>query len=230
MQPSRVAAVLLSVLRPGLQVPLANACAFGGVAALVMHVMRTAAFAPPAFPVGVALVAGASVVVMRLLFGGPADAHRARVQAFLWPPLVGALVGASIDCAMNLASPQLRFAFLGEPLGGGPMEAVAVGLLTGLAGLLGTALLLPQIAAIARARAAADEDAARLTRIAERVTAATWAAALGIAAVSAIIAARDEVATATGLVIVAAIGFAAQVMKPRLARESLARAVALPYR
>lgn len=221
---------LLRALRPGVQVPLANACAFGALAALVMQAMRTAELSPEAFPTGVALVAGASLLLMRLLFVRTSDAHRARVHAFLWPPVIGALVGATVDRGMCLGRPEMSLAFLGVPLGGDVMEVVAVAVLSGLAGLLGTALLLPQIVAIARAKWATGDDAARLSRLAVRLGQAAWAIAFVIAATSFLVARGPERIAASTLLLAAGIGLCGQTVKLWLSREKPIALATLPYR
>jgi hypothetical protein len=221
---------LLRALRPGLQVPLANACAFGGVAALVMHVMRTAELSPEAFPVGVALVAGASLLLMRLLFVRSSDAHRARVHAFLWPPVIGALAGATVDRAMWLGHPEMRLAFLGVPFGGDVMEVVAVAVLSGFAGLLGTALLLPQIVVITRAKAATDDAGAHLSRLAVRLAQAAWAIAFAIAATSFVIARGTERSATSTHLVAAGIGLFGQTVRVWLSREKPIALATVPYR
>jgi hypothetical protein len=222
--------VVLRALRPGVQVPLANACAFGGIAALVMHAMRTAALSAEAVPAGVALVAGASLLLMRLLFVRSTDAHRARVHAFVGPPMIGALVGATVDRGMCWERPQMGLAFLGMPLGGDVMEAVAVAVISGLAGLLGTALLLPQIVVIAHAKTASDDAAASLTRLAVRLAAATWAIAFAVGVLTDLIARGSERITARTLLIAAAVGLCSQAVRWRLDRERPIRSSAVPYR
>jgi hypothetical protein len=195
-----------------------------------MHALRTAAMSPAAFPPGIALVAAASLVVMRLLFGRPIDAHRARVHAFLWPPVIGALVGPVVDRFMWLTVPDLELAFLGVRFHGDLAEIVAVAVLSAAAGLLGAALLVPQIIVITRARSAPDDAAARLTRLASRLALATWAIAFAIAAASDLLASRREQAAASVLVALAAIGLCGQALRWWLSREPPMRLAAVPYR
>jgi len=107
----------LRLLRPGLQVPIANACAFAAIAALVMHFMRSVALSGSAFPAGVGLVALASLVVMRLLFGRARDAHGARTAALFWPPVIGGVAGAVVH--VTTCKPSVGLSIAGVPLGGG---------------------------------------------------------------------------------------------------------------
>jgi hypothetical protein len=222
---------LLRALRPGVQVPLANACAFAGVAALVMHVVRTAEFFEVAFPVGVALTAVASLVVMRLLFARSSDSHRAFVQAVMWPPLMGACVGAAVDLCLRSDRPKMSLSFLGADLGGGVPETVAVALLSGLAGLLGTAIVLPQVLLVERAREGAGDGGSRLMRAAFRLAVIAWATAFTIASLATLLARREEGAATAVLVVACALGVAGQAARARLASESVTRvAPAAPYR
>jgi hypothetical protein len=221
---------LLRVLRPGLQVPLANACAFGGIAALVMHVMRTAELSEEAFPVGVALVVGASLIVMRLLFGHSSDAHRARVQALLWPPVIGCIAGALVHSTMCLDRPYMEMSIAGVSLGGGGAELVAVTLLSGLAGLLGAALLLPQVIVVVRARAAMRDGGAQLAQTAARLAVAMWGIALGVAVVACALARESELGTSAALAAEAALGLAGQGVCAWLARQPVLQPAPVPYR
>jgi hypothetical protein len=152
------------------------------------------------------------------------------VHAFLWPPVIGALVGATVDRGMCLGRPEMSLAFLGVPLGGDVMEVVAVAVLSGLAGVLGTTLLLPQIVVIARAKAATDDASARLTRLAVRLAQAAWAIAFVIAATSFLIAPRTERSAASTLLVAAVIGLFGQTMRLWLAREKPLELATLPYR
>jgi len=221
---------LLRALRPGLQVPLANACAFGGIAALVMHVMRTAELSAEAFPVGVALVVGASLVVMRLLFGRSTDAHLARVQGLLWPPVIGCTVGAAVHALMCLRQPYMQLSIAGVSLGGGAAEVVAVALFSGLAGLLGAALLLPQVVVVVRARAAARDAGMKLAQTAARLAVVMWGVALAVAVVACALAHEAELGTAATLAAAAALGLAGQGVCAWLAREPGLQPAPAPYR
>jgi hypothetical protein len=218
----------LRFLRPGLQVPLANACAFAAIAALVMHFMRSVALSDAAFPAGVGFVALASLLVMRLLFGRARDAHGARMAALFWPPVIGGVAGAVVHVAA--CDPWVGLSIAGVWLGGGVPEVVAVASLSGLAGLLGAVLLLPQVVVIARARADEDEAGARLGRLAERLARATWGAACVLAGAAYVVARSGEIVTTCVLGALGAMGLAAQVAKTSLARAESVRLPAAPYR
>ena len=225
-----VPSALLRVLRPGLQVPLANACAFGGIAALVMHAMRTVELFEEAFPVAVALVVGASLIVMRLLFGRSTGAHRARVQGLLWPPVIGCIAGALVHSTMCLDRPYMYLSIAGVSLGGSRAEVVAVAILSGLAGLLGAALLLPQVIVLIRARADMRDDGARLAQPAARLAVAVWGVALGIAGLACALARETELWTSAVLGTAAALGLTGQGVCVWLARQPVLQPVPAPYR
>jgi hypothetical protein len=221
---------LRRAFRPGVQVPLANACAFGGIAALVMHLMRTVDLTEEAFPAGVALVVGASLVVMRLLFGRSTDAHLARVQGLLWPPFIGCIVGASVHAGLCLGRPYMDLSIAGVHLGGGVAEVVAVAVLSGLAGLLGAALLLPQVMVVVRARAAARDAGVQLALTAARLAVAVWGIALGLSVLACGLARGTELGTSATLVAVAALGLSGQGLCAWLARQPVLQPAAAPYR
>jgi hypothetical protein len=228
--PMHAPSALLRALRPGLQVPLANACAFGGIASLVMHIMRTAELSEDAFPAGVALVVGASLIVMRLLFGHSSDAHRARVQAFLWPPVIGCIAGALVHSTMCLDRPYMDLSIAGVSLGGGGAELVAVALLSGLAGLVGAALLLPQVIVVVRARAAMRDGGAQLAQTAARLTVAVWGIAFGISGVACGLAQETEFGTSATIMAVAALGLTGQGLRAWLGRQPVLQQAPVPYR
>jgi hypothetical protein len=228
---------VLRLLRPGLQVPLANACAFAGIAALVMHGMRTAALSDDAFPAGVGVVGLASLVVMRLLFGRARDAHGARMHALFWPPVLGGAAGAVVH--VTTCNPRVGLSIAGVWLGGGVPEIVAVASLSAFAGLLGAAVLVPQVLVIARARGEdcgggeggeAGHAGARLARLADRLARATWGLACVLAGAAYVVARPGEIATASALAAVTVAGLAAQIARAGLGRAGPASVPAAPYR
>jgi len=225
-----VPSALLRVLRPGLQVPFANACAFGGIAALVMHAMRTVELCEEAFPLAVALVVGASLIVMRLLFGRSPNAHRAQLHGLLWPPVIGCIAGALVHSTMCLDRPYMEMSIAGVSLGGAGPEVVAVALLSGLAGLLGAALLLPQVIVVVRARAAMRDGGAQLAQTAARLAVAMWGIALGVTGVACALARETELGTSAALAAGAALGLAGQGVCAWLARQPVLQPAPAPYR
>ena len=187
-----------------------------------MHAMRTVELLEEAFPVAVALVVGASVIVMRLLFARSTDAHRARVQGLLWPPVIGCIAGALVHSTMCLDPPYMELSVAGVSLGGGGAEVVAVAILSGLAGLLG-ALLLPQVIVVVRARQAVQDGGARLAQTVARLAVAVWAVALGIAGLACALARETELWTSAVLGTAAALGLAGQGASVCLAQPVMAR-------
>jgi hypothetical protein len=221
---------LAGFLRPGVQVPSANACACGGLAALVMHVGRTSEMREEAFSVALAIASGASLVAMRVLFVRTKDPHRAKVQAFVWPPLIGAIAGAVADVWTHVGSWSVALSIFGTELGGGVAETVLIAILSAFAGLVGTALILPQVRALERARASAEEADARVSMVAERLALATWATALALAGIAFVVARARELDGMRVLVAVAALGFLAQCARVRRARSGVVSAASAPYR
>lgn len=222
---------MLRLLRPGIQVPLANACACGGIAAIVMHFGRTAAMRPQAFAVGVLVAVIVSLLLLRLLFVGSPDAHRARVRAALWPPLVGAVVGIAADGCMHLGG-GVSVSFAGVALGGGAPELMAIAVLGALAGTAGTALLLPQVSVLHRSRLL-DPTASRVALAADRLGVVAWGVASLLAMAACALADERETATACALALACVTGGAGQWLRwHRLTRASAPSAalVAAPYR
>jgi hypothetical protein len=221
---------LARTLRPAVQVPVANACAFAGIAAIVMHFLATAQLSPVAVPSGVALTGVASLAVMRLLFTRSTDVHRSRVHAVLWPPLLGAIVGTAVDLGMRLGHPHMRIGFAGISLGGGVAEAVAVAVLSAIAGILGTAIVLPQVNTLARARASDARSGAHVAHAAGALALRAWASALAIGALACALAAPGEVAAPAVIAALGALGLASQGAHAQLARESDLDVACGPYR
>jgi hypothetical protein len=224
-----VGSTLVRTLRPGVQVPLANACACGGLAALVMHVGRTSEMRGEAFPVALAVASCASLVVMRVLFIQTNDPRQARIQAFLWPPLVGAIAGAVADVCMHVGGWTVNLSILGTELDGGVAETLVIAILSAFAGLVGTVLLLPQIRALERARFVTKEPVGLVT-LADRLALLTWAAALGIGVVALVLARVREVDGAVALVTVATVGFLALCARVWRVRDAVAPMSSTPYR
>ena len=226
-------APLFRALRPGLQVPLANACASTGVAALVMHFGRTSELRAEAFTLGLTVAACGSLVLMRVIFTGTNDPTRARTHALLWPPLLGASLGALCDWSIQASGYDLKLSFAGSPLGGGLGETLQIAAFSALAGLLGTALLLPQIRVLGRARASsASEGGANpaLAALAERLGLLTWAVALAIGVLASVLAGSREVEGAVVLAVVGATGLAGQVLRAFWGRSREVVTTPAPYR
>jgi hypothetical protein len=231
--PSRMpfASSLLRALAPGVQVPLANACACSGVAALVMHAGRTSSLRKEAFSVGLAVASLASLVAMRSLFTRTRDPHAARVRAFLWLPLAGAIVGWAADVSMRMDGCSVGLSIAGNgDLTGGGLETVVIATLSAFVGLLGTALVLPQIHALERARSATKEQGARLAALAERLALFTWSVALGIGVIANDLARPREIDATRALVIVGTLGIIGQCGRALGVRAAVAPMTRLPYR
>ncbi len=223
-------ATLLRVLRPGIQVPLANAVACGGLAALVMHVGRTAQLRQGAFSVGLVAASLGSLVAMSIVFRWTKDPDRARAQAFLWPPLVGALVGATADLCLHVGRSPVSLSIAGFGLGGGADETVMVAFLSSFVGLLGTALLWPQIQVLARARDATTERDARVAALAEWLALSVWGVALGVALLANGLATVREHGATWPLVLVGTLGLLGQCLRAAGIRGAVARGAPAPYR
>jgi hypothetical protein len=186
---------------------------------------------PQAFSVGVLVAGVVSLLVLRLLFVGSPDAHRARVRAALWPPMVGAVVGVAADACMHVDG-GVSLSFAGVELGGGAPELMAIGVLGSLAGTGGTALILPQVVALARSRLQ-DPSASCVAVAGNRLGVITWAVAALLALTACALADERETATACGLAAVCVAGGAGQCVRWwRLARASMSSAPpgAAPYR
>lgn len=149
---------------------------------------------PQAFAVGVIVAGLVSLLVLRLVFVGSPDAHRARVRAVLWPPIVGAVVGIAADACMHLDG-GVSLSFAGVELGGGEPELMAIAVLGAIAGTAGIALVLPQVVVLHRSRLL-DPTASRIALAADRLGVVTWGVASLLAMVACAFADERETPTA----------------------------------
>jgi uncharacterized membrane protein YqjE len=131
---------------------------------------------------------------------------------------------------MCLDRPYMDLSIAGVSLGGSRAEVVAVAILSGLAGLLGAALLLPQVIVLIRARADMRDDGARLAQTAARLAVAVWGVALGIAGLACALARETELWTSAVLGTAAALGLTGQGVCVWLARQPVLQPVPAPYR
>lgn len=224
-----VAAAVLRTLRPSVQVSTGNACAFAGTAAIAMHLVGTASLSKAAVPVGVLLTGVAALGAMLALFTRLTDAHRARVQAVLGPPLVGALVGMLIDGGIRAANPTMRIGFAGIALGGGLAEFVAVAVLSAMVGLVGVAIVLPQVNALACTREGDAQGGPHSAHAAGSLALRAWVTALGIGLLGLMW--GDSRGPSLAVVVLGALGLASHLVRERFARAGrVAFPAPLPYR
>jgi hypothetical protein len=195
-----------------------------------MHVGRTAEIRKVAFSVGVVVAALGSLAVLRVLFTRSKDSHGARTRAVLWPPLVGALVGAAADGCMHLDAVGVSLSIAGTDLGGGVSEMVAIALFSAIAGFIGTGLLLPQVVVLARAGEAPEGAIARLAGLAERLAVFVWGVAFGLAALTCVLARPRELDAAVALLVAGVLGLGGQCVRAWQARGSAGPLTLGPYR
>lgn len=220
---------LSRALRPAAQVPLANAVGCTAIAALVMHFGRTALMFPASFTLGVELACAGSLVMLRALFGRSPDTRVARVRALVLPPLVGSIVGVAADAAMHCGNHAMSLSLAGVDLGGGASELLVIWLLSGLAGLLGALLLVPQILALERARLQTESGTPEAAAAAERLGVVAWTVALGLALLAWALARPSEIDVVRVLVAASLAGVAGQWVRASQARSCTATAAG-PYR
>jgi hypothetical protein len=215
----------MSWLRPGAQVPLATACTFGAMTAIVLRVLGVGDLWARAGDAGVAIGAVLSLGALRLL-ARTDDADRARIRAIAWPPALAGIVGAAVNCILHLRFPRAELAFEGLSLSDlGPVEPLAVGVLSAFAGLMGSMVLLPQVWLLARARD--RDDGAAIARVARGLAVTAWALAFVTSAVARLVA-RQPWAPAV-LFVIASFGLLGQTLLLRRER-ALPMPVTGPYR
>ncbi len=226
MAPTRL---LSRALRPAAQVPLANAVGCTAIASLVMHFGRTAQMFPASFTIGVELACAGSLVMLRALFGRSPDTRVARVRALVLPPLVGSIVGVVADGAMHCGNHAMSLSLAGVDLGGGASELLVIWLLSGLAGLLGALLIVPQILALERARLETELGTPEAAAAAERLGVVAWTLAFGLALLAWALARPSEIDVVRVLVAASAAGVAGQWVRASRGRTSASIATG-PYR
>lgn len=185
---------------------------------------------PQAFTVGVVVALLASMLVLRFLFVGSPDWNRACVRTALWPPLVGAIVGIAADLCMRMDG-GVSLSFGGMALGGGLPETIAVAILGAFAGIAGTALLLPQVVLLHRARWV-DPTEEEVASAAERLGVLAWTAASSLTLFTLVIADERERTVTLALALGCILGGTGQCVRACLVRERplAPPIVALPYR
>jgi hypothetical protein len=215
----------MSWLRPGVQVPLATACTFGSLAAIVLQALRVEELWRPAGDAGVVVAAGLSLLAVRLL-ARTDDPDKARVRAIAWPPALAGIVGAIVNCLIHLRFPHAELSFEGVSLSDlGPAEPLAVGMLSACVGLAGSLLLAPQVWLLARARARGE--VAEVARVARGLAVTAWALAFVASAAAHFVAREPRLPTA--LFALASAGLLGQLFLMR--REQLVAAPSMgPYR
>jgi hypothetical protein len=117
-----------------------------------------------------------------------------------------------------------------EELRGGAVETVLIVILSAFAGLLGTALVWPQIHALERARSAAKEQGLRLAAVAERLARFVWSVALAIGVLANHLAGPRELDATRALVIAGTLGILGQCARAWGVRSAAAPMTPLPYR
>jgi hypothetical protein len=221
----RASVLGMSWLRPGVQVPLATACTFGAMTAIVLRVLRVGDLWARAGDAGVTIAAVLSLGALRLL-ARTDDADRARIRAIAWPPAIAGIIGAAVNCILHLKFPRAELAFQDLSLSDlGPAEPLAVGMLSAGAGLLGSLVLVPQVWLLARARA--SDDAAKVARVARSLAVTAWALAFVTSAAARLVA-RQPWAPAF-LFLIASLGLVVQALLLRRER-AVPMPVSGPYR
>jgi hypothetical protein len=215
----------MSWLRPGVQVPLATACSFAGLTLIVVRILNVDVLGGAVGDAGAVLTGVVSFFALRALVR-TSDPFRARLRAIAWPPLLGAVLGASIDILMHVRDPDAALSFCGVHLYEmGLAEYLAVALMSAGVGVVGTIMIAPQVFLLAHERSRGD--AARVDRFAQGLAASAWMLAALCASVAFTLA-RSHVGT-TLLLSVTSVGLAAQ-LASRLQRTATHVRAAEPYR
>jgi hypothetical protein len=216
----------MSWLRPGVQVPLATACTFGSLAAIVLKVLRVDQLWRPAADSGVVAAVILTFGALRLL-GRTRDPHTARVRAVAWPPVIAAIVGLAVDWLLHLGLPDARLTFDGLRLSSlGPAEALAVGIFSADFGLLGSLVLAPQVCLLMRARERGD--IAEVARVTRSLSLAAWGLAFAAATVALTVV--REAGAAWVVEAIGSVGLAGQLLLTRRRERTAPVAAPAPYR
>jgi hypothetical protein len=167
--------------------------------------------------------------MLRALFGRSPDTRVARVRALVLPPLVGSIVGVAADAAMHCGNHAMSLSLAGVDLGGGASELLVIWLFSGLAGLLGALLLVPQVLALERARLQTEIGTPEAAAVAERLGVVAWAVALGLALLAWALAGPSEITVVSVLAAASVAGVMGQWV--RASRAPACGAIAAgPYR